>query len=58
MSHMTTIRLLETLGENHDAKVYEWQKSLLAHLETIQVIIFHTMQPIYIIVTIQCLKLL
>ena len=37
MSYMSTIRLLEKLGENHDAKVFEWKKSLLAHLETTQV---------------------
>ena len=36
MSYMFTIRLLEKLGENHDAKVYELKKSLLAHLETTQ----------------------
>ena len=37
MSYMSTVRLLEKLGENHDAKVYEWKKSLLAHLDTTQV---------------------
>ena len=34
---MFTVRLLEKLGENHDAKLYESKKFLLAHLETTQV---------------------
>ena len=37
MSYMSTIRLLEKLGENHNAKVFEWKKSLLAYLEITQV---------------------
>ena len=32
MSYNGTLSLIERLGENHDAKVHEWRKSLLAHL--------------------------
>ena len=31
MSYMSAIRLLDKLGENHDAEVYKWKNSLLAH---------------------------
>ena len=38
MSYSSTLELLEKLGEDHDAEVYEWKKSLLEHLETTQVV--------------------
>lgn len=28
MSHKTVVRLIEQLGENHDARVREWQEEL------------------------------
>lgn len=37
MSYNGTLSLVERLGENHDAKVHEWRKSLLAHLQSRQV---------------------
>ena len=40
MSYMSTIRLLDKLGENHDAEVYKWKNSLLAHMENTQVRIY------------------
>ena len=37
MAHMSTIRLLDKLGENHDGEVYKCKNSLAAHLEPTQV---------------------
>ena len=37
MSHKSTIRLLDKVGENHDAKVLKWKQSLTEHLKTIKV---------------------
>ena len=37
MGYMSTIRLLDKLGENHDAEVHKLRQSLVAHLKTTEV---------------------
>ena len=39
MTHKSTIRLLDKVGENHDAEVLRCKESLTEHLKTIKVAI-------------------
>ena len=43
MSHKSTIRLLEKLGEGHDLLVHKWKEDLLTHLHLNEVLMYSSM---------------
>ena len=47
MSHKSTVRLLDKLGEGHDAEVHKWKEDLLTHIQLNQVQLTPTLTFIY-----------